>query len=237
MYILFEMVDQKQLGPIEIKGRWLEYCVGFIPDTHTEIIPWNHLNATVLSDAAGQAWMFTDGWTGQISVRAGTPPDEQLQVHESTEDLSVKVKYDISAEQTAACVEFMKAVMRQKLDKVFDSRLRNTNLPPSKLEGESWAQQKEEAQAGGGPMLQALATARGITEAEMVIKVLTAIDNFNTNVQNLLSDKQALEQTIKSCTTMADCWVLLHTRFNLHAPIGLLQERGITDAPAYNLNV
>ena len=235
MYILFEMVDQRTLGPIEIKGRWLEYCVGYIPDTHTEIMPWNHLNATVLENNIAESWMFTQGWSGQISVRAGTPQDEQLVVHESAEDLSVKVKYTLSDDQTTNCISFMKAVMRKKIDKIFDSRLQNTNLPPSKLEGESWAQQQTEAQAGGGPLLQALATARGISESEMVTLVLNAIDVHNQNIQNLFSAKQALEKEIKDCSTMIDCWLLLHNKFNIHAPLPLLQDQGVTNAPAYNL--
>ena len=235
MHILFEMVDQKRLGAIEIKGRWLEYCVGYIPDTHTEIIPWDHLNATVLENEVAGAWMFTQGWSGQISVRAGTPQDEQLVVHESAEDLSVKVKYTLSEDQTTNCIAFIKAVMRKKLDKVFDSRLENLNLPPSKLEGESWPQQQAEAQAGGGPLLQSLATARGISEADMITLVLNAINQHNENIQDLLSSKQLLEKEIKDCTTMIECWLLLHNKFNLHAPVLLLQEQGITNPPQYNL--
>ncbi len=235
MYILFEMVDQKYLGPIQIKGRWLEYCVGFIPDSHTEIIPWSHLNATVLTDSVAESWMFTQGWSGQISVRAGTPQDEQLVIHESTEDLSVKVKYTLTEDNTTNCIEFMKAVMRKKLDKVYDARLDNDNLSPSKLEGESWAQQKAEAQAGGGPLLQALATTRGITEAEMITLVNNAVDSYNLKIQNLLSNKQAIEKEIKDCTTMIECWLLLHNRYDLHAPVLLLQDQGVSTSPALNL--
>lgn len=241
MYILFEMKDKKLLNAIEIKGRWLEFCVGYIPDTHVEIIPWKHLDATILSDGAGQAWMFTQGWNGQISVRAGTPQDEQLVIHESTEDESVKVKYDLTTDDANNCVEFMKAVMRKKLDKVYDVRLDNTNLPPSKLEGESWAQQQAEANAytadntASTPLLSALATARSITVAEMVTKVNTAIQANQTKIQQLLSAKQQIEKSIKDCSTMIDCWLLLHSKFNVHAPVLLLANQDVTDAPAYNL--
>ena len=235
MYILFEMVDQRLMGPIQIKGRWLEYCIGFIPDSHAEIIAWSHLNATVLTENVAEAWMFTQGWSGQISVRAGTPQDEQLVIHESTEDLSVKEKYTLTDDDKSNCIAFMQAVMRKKLDKIYDVRLDNANLSPSKLEGESWERQKAEAQAGGGPMLQALATTRGITEAEMVTLVINAMDSHNQKIQDLLSAKQAIEKEIKDSTTMESCWLLLHNRFNLHAPVLLLQDQGVSTAPALNL--
>ncbi len=235
------MQDKKFLNAVEIKGRWLEFCIGYIPDTHIEIIPWQQLGATVLADNVGKAWMFTQGWGGKISVRAGTPQDEQLVVHESTEDAGVKVKYELTDDDSNNCTEFMKAVMRKKLDKVYDVRLDNTNLPPSKLEGESWAQQQAEAEAytadntASTPLLSALATARNITVAEMVAKVNTAIQTNQAKIQQLLSAKQQTEKAIKDCSNMIECWLLFHSRFNVHAPVLLLANQDVTDAPAYNL--
>ena len=84
-------------------------------------------------------------------------------------------------------------------------------------------------------MLSALATARSITVAEMVTKVNTAIQANQTKIQQLLSAKQQIEKSIKDCSTMIDCWLLLHSKFNVHAPVLLLANQDVTDAPAYNL--
>jgi len=62
MYLIFKRVDQRNIGPIQIVGRALEYDIGYIPTTHEDIIPFAHLNATVVSDVIGNAWVFMQAW-------------------------------------------------------------------------------------------------------------------------------------------------------------------------------
>ena len=117
----------------------------------------------------------------------------------STEDDYTKVKYELTDEDKVNAVKFMKVVLRKKLDKVYDSRFDKLNLPPNKLEGDSWAQQKAEAQAfkangsASCPLLNTLAVARGITLSEMADKVINAIDAHNTQVADLLGKKQTVD--------------------------------------------
>ena len=241
MHILFEMKDQRTLGPIQIIGRYMEFAIGYIPDTHTDIINWNHIGATVIEEDVAKSYMFADGWNGTVSVRKNTPQNAILEVVSSTEDESTKIKYHLTEEDKSNTVKFMQAVMRKKLDKVYDSRFDKLNLPPNKLEGDSWAQQKAEAQAfkangsASCPLLNTLAVARSITLSEMADKVLDAIDAHNTQVSDLLGKKQTVEKEIKEATTIQDMYLVYHKRFGINAPFPMLDELGESPNPTYNL--
>ena len=241
MHILFEMKDQRTLGPIQIIGRYMEFAIGYIPDTHTDIINWNHIGATVIEEDVAKSYMFADGWNGTVSVRKNTPQNAILEVVSSTEDESTKIKYHLTEEDKSNTVKFMQAVMRKKLDKVYDSRFDKLNLPPNKLEGDSWAQQKAEAQAfkangsASYPLLNTLAVARSITLSEMADKVLDAIDAHNTQVADLLGKKQTVEKEIKEADTIAKCYLVYHKRYGINAPFPMLEELGESPDPTYNL--
>ena len=241
MHILFEMKDQRTLGPIQIIGRYMEFAIGYIPDTHIDIINWNHIGATVIEEDVAKSYMFADGWNGTVSVRKNTPQNAILEVVSSTEDESTKIKYHLTEEDKSNTVKFMQAVMRKKLDKVYDSRFDKLNLPPNKLEGDSWAQQKAEAQAfkangsASCPLLNTLAVARSITLSEMADKVLDAIDAHNTQVADLLGKKQTVEKEIKEADTIAKCYLVYHKRYGINAPFPMLEELGESPDPTYNL--
>ena len=241
MYILFEMQDQRTLGPIQIIGRYMEFGIGYIPETHTDIINWNHIGATVIEESVAKAYMLASGWNGKVSIRKATQQNEILQVVASTEDDYTKVKYELTDQDKTNAVKFMQVVMRKKLDKVYDSRFDKLNLPPNKLEGDSWAQQRAEAQAfkangsASCPLLNTLAVARGITLSEMADKVLDAIDSHNAKIAELLAKKQTVEKEVKEATTIQDCYLVYHKRYGINAPFPMLTELGESPDPTLDL--
>ena len=241
MYILFEMQDQRTLGPIQILGRYMEFGIGYIPETHTDIINWHHIGATVIEESVAKAYMLASGWNGKVSIRKATPQNAILEVVSSTEDDYTKVKYELTDEDKTNAVKFMQTVMRKKLDKVYDSRFDKLNLPPNKLEGDSWAQQKAEAQAfkangsASCPLLNTLAVARGITLSEMADKVLDAIDSHNAKITELLGKKQTVEKEVKEADTIQKCYLVYHKRYGINAPFPMLTELGESPDPTLDL--
>ena len=138
-------------------------------------------------------------------------------------------------EDKANTTTLMKEVMRMMLDEIFDKRFLNLNTYTSNLEGSTWQQQKAEALADGGPLLQALADARGITLKQMVSKVLAAVEDYNSKVTTLLAQKQQIEQEVKNCQNIGDCNRLMHNRFELEMPSIQRQEEGITYSAKYDI--
>lgn len=241
MYLLFRSVDQKQLGIIKVIGSWMEYSIGYVPDSHVEIVEYRHLNAKVIPEDVAWAWMFMGAFRGYISIRTGTPQNERLQVLQSEEATGEKVRYDLTDSDIANTTTLMKELMRFKLDEIYDKRMVQLNMGVSELELSSWAQQKAEASAytadpsSATPLLASLASARGITLEEMVAKVNSAVSAYNNSVATLLASKQLVETEIKACTTIADCCRLLHNRFEVQMSIHQMEAEGITYSSRFDV--
>jgi len=241
MYILFKMRPENELGAIQIYGRWLGYCVGYIPETHKDIIPYLHLQPTILQEATAKAWLLTQGWKGHVSIRPGTLEDEQMKLHESTEATGEKEKYTLTADDNTNTMAFMKAVMRKITDEVYDHRLQALNVNVSELEFKSWDKQRTELaeyradNTATVPLLTALATSRGITLGAMATLVENAIADYDDKVKTLLTSKQTIEKLIKDCASIKDCFVLLHNKFEYTMPVALATELSITDAAQFDV--
>jgi len=236
MYILFSRVDDKTRGPIEVKGRWLTYDVGYIPNTHVDIIPFKHLNVTVLPDDTALGWPYAEAWNNKLSIRGNTLQAsrlnhiDQVSSLESSDD---KTKVDIGAEDLACGVLFFKAAMRKIIDDIYNSRF--SKLVDTPFEMSTWATQQAEATAGSGPLLTTLAAARSITVSEMAIIILNAASIYNTTIATLLASKQTIEGEIKACATISDCWVIMHTRLETHMPGPLATSLSIESEPLFNV--
>ncbi len=241
MYLLFRSVDQKQLGIIKVIGSWMEYSIGYVPDSHVEIVEYRHLNAKVIPEDVAWAWMFMGAFRGYISIRTGTPQNERLQVLQSEEATGEKVRYDLTESDVANTTTLMKELMRFKLDEIYDKRMVQLNMGVSELELSSWAQQKAEASAYTAdpstttPLLSSLASARGITLDEMVAKVNSAVSAYNNSVATLLASKQLVETEIKACASIADCCRLLHNRFEVQMSIHQMEAEGITYSSRFDV--
>jgi hypothetical protein len=230
------------MGPIERIGYWLDFCVGYIPDTHIDIIPYEHLKPRILENkGVAKGWLFIDAHREYINVRDGTLQNEQLQVVASDEATGTKVKYYLTDEDKQSAMQFAKHVMRYRLDEVYDKRIIQQRMNVSDLEYDSWAQQKSEAEAyiadntASVPLLSQLATARGITVAEMAQKVVDAIAAYNVKIEELLSKKQAIETEIKACVSIADCARLLHHRFHVQMSKSQMDDEGITTQSTFDI--
>lgn len=236
MYILFKNVPDTELGLVKRSGSYLDYVVGYVDDSIKNIAKYEHLNPTVFeSDDVALAWKFTNNWRGDISVKRGTPANEQLNfIVSSNEQDEYKVKYYLTDDDKSNALLFTKIVIRKMLDEHFDKQLKQINGEVSSLESLSWAQQRSESNSyeldnsTPVPMLTALAEARGITVSEMSSKVQTAILQHSQKITNLLARKQMIEQEVKSATTIDDCVVLLHDRFGITMPLPFQDKLGIT---------
>lgn len=241
MYLVFKSADQRSLGIVQQIGRWFDYAVGYLPDTHKDVVLYAHLNPVIVSEEVAWAWMFIQRYQDYISVRTGTPQNEKLQVLSSHEATGEKAQYMLTDADKANTVELMKIIMRMRLDEIYDKRMVQMNLGVSALELSTWPQQKLEAelyasgQTSGLTLLESLASARGITLDEMVSKVNSAVQNYNDQIGTMLASKQVVELEIKSCATIADCNRLMHNRFEIEMPAAQREDEGIAYSAKYDI--
>jgi hypothetical protein len=243
MYILFKNVPDTELGLVRRSGSYLDYVVGYVDDTIKNIAKYEHLNPTIFEDDnVALAWKFTNNWRGDISVKRGTAANEQLNyIVSSNEADEYKVKYYLTDDDKSNAVKFTKIVLRKILDEHYDKQLKQSNAEVSSLESLSWTQQRSESNAyelddtAEVPMLTALAASRGITVAEMSQKVQAAIQSHSNKITELLARKQLIEQEIKSCISISDCIVLMHSRFGYTMPLPFQEELGNTEPAKIDL--
>lgn len=234
MYILFKAVNEREQGIVQTVGRVLNYTVGYLPETHTDIADYIHLKPKTLTQEVALAWKFFGAYKNSISVRPQTLQSDQLELALSWEPGVEKVKYYFTEEDKVNTVAFMKEVMRLMLDEVYDKRFVAANMPPSDLEGATWTLQQAEAAAlekdpnAFVPTLTILAAVRDITVQEMAQKVRDAVVTFNQRISDLLSKKQLIEQEIKACASIADCNRLMHNRFDISVTNDQREDEGIT---------
>ena len=237
MYLLFKRVGEQQRGPIEIKGRFLHMDVGHIPDTHVDVIPYDHLNPVVIdNEDVANGWVFAGSWNDKLSVRGETLQNDYLNVTSSMEGVAdSKVKITLTDDQVANGLAFLKIALKKMSDDIYDRRLEK--ITEGKFEMSTWDKQKQEVEnpSQPRPLLTALAAVRGITVDQMATLVDNAITSYNSKVQTLLVTKQTTEKAIRECTSISDCWVVLHDRFEMNMPVALQEELSHTSSPTLNV--
>lgn len=241
MYLLFKSVDQRQLGIVQVVGTWMDFSIGYLPDSHVNIAEYRHLNPRILTEDVAYAYMFIGAYRGTISVRPATNQNERLNVVRSEEATGEKVKYTLTDDDNTNATKIMQEIMRHIIDDVYDKRMLQLSLNVSNLEKDSWEEQKREADAytldnsASCPLLQNLATARGITLAEMVAKVNAAVAAYNTQLNQLLANKQSLEAEVKACENIADCCRLMHNKFEVQMSLAQATDEGITTSSIFDI--
>ena len=208
-------------------GNYEGHNIALIDDSIAEILPLTGLQHRVIpSEDVALCYKFAGMEGDYISVKKGsdghtTDPHIQ-QICNSMEHLQEgveKIKYYFTDDDKVNIVKFLQFFMRFVLDCYYEHRLKTNTLDVTQIEQLSWDQQRKEADAytadnsASTPLLTKLAEARGISVADMVIKVNNAIDGYYDNMATLLAKKQKVETEIKACSTILDCHVLQCKRY------------------------
>ena len=99
----------------------------------------------------------------------------------------------------------------------------------SKLEQYLWDAQITEANnlEGETPLLNSIATAKGIAVSEVASSVLAGNKTFNDKVKALYDAMLALKQEFKSCATIKELNVLWQKYMGVPMPIFQMEEMGL----------
>lgn len=68
----------------------------------------------------------------------------------------------------------------------------------------SWDKQEAEARAGGGPLVSALAAARGIDEQELIRRIMVKAEAFAVLSGTIIGQRQALEDQVRAGAVEVD---------------------------------
>jgi hypothetical protein len=78
-------------------------------------------------------------------------------------------------------------------------------------EMQSWSKQEAEARAGGGPLIEALAAARGVTFADLIGRIIAKADAFAVASGQTIGNRQRCEDEIKAAQNIEEVEVVTWT--------------------------
>ena len=221
-HILFKLRGDVP-GYINVVGSYMNYIYGRIEDIYVDMrLELNNLNAIVIPEEVATGYVFADIYKEYVSIRTNSHiMDEIPQLAESSETDDEKVKYYLTDEDRAKGVEFNKIVFLKVIADRFTERHKDLMVDASKLEKDTWEEQKREAfgyQADNTyptPVIDILSEGRGIEKSVLIDKIITNVTAYNVKMANLLLEQQLLETRVKACQTIADCHRLRHEKFGV----------------------
>lgn len=77
-----------------------------------------------------------------------------------------------------------------------------TSYPADEMQ--SWSKQEAEARAGGGPLIDALSAARGVTLADLIGRIIAKADAFAVASGQTIGNRQRCEDLIKAAQNIEE---------------------------------
>ena len=123
----------------------------------------------------------------------------------------------------------MKVAAKLIIEDEYDRKFLTLKAEESKLEQYLWDAQITEANnlEGETPLLNSIATAKGIAVSEVASSVLAGNKTFNDKVKALYDSMLVLKQEFKSCATIRELNVLWQKYMGVPMPIFQMEEMGL----------
>ena len=140
-----------------------------------------------------------------------------------------RTKVELPQERYDAAITFMKVAAKLIIEDEYDRKFLTLKAEESKLEQYLWDAQITEANnlEGETPLLNSIATTKGITVSEVANSVLAGNKTFNDKVKALYDAMLALKQEFKSCATIKELNVLWQKYMGVPMPIFQMEEMGL----------
>ena len=140
-----------------------------------------------------------------------------------------RTKVELPQERYDAAIAFMKVAAKLIIEDEYDRKFLTLKAEESKLEQYLWDAQITEANnlEGETPLLNSIATAKGISVSEVATSVLAGNKTFNDKVKALYDSMLALKQEFKSCATIKELNVLWQKYMGVPMPIFQMEEMGL----------
>ena len=137
-----------------------------------------------------------------------------------------RTKVELPQERYDAAIAFMKVAAKLIIEDEYDRKFLTLKAEESKLEQYLWDAQITEANnlEGETPLLNSIATTKGITVSEVAKSVLAGNKAFNEKVQTLYTAMLALKKEFQDCTTVRQLNVLWQKYMGVAMPYAQMLE-------------
>ena len=143
--------------------------------------------------------------------------------------LGPKTAIELPQERIDAAITFMKLSAKLIIEDEYDRKFLSLKAEDSKLEQYFWNAQVTEANnlEGETPLLNSIATAKGIAVSDVATAVLAGNKTFNDKVKALYDSMLVLKQEFKSCATIKELNVLWQKYMGVPMPFSQMEEEGL----------
>ena len=240
IHVLVKHQDASGKGWLEAYTSYGAYGVYSIPEDYQDMrLDLDSIGAEILTPAEAKSSIFADAYRGYIKIKQGTAIADDFPEIESDEDVPTSTKYDMTADDIASGLSFNHIVFKKYIRDRFNDKAKDiVSARVGDLEQLSFEQQKSEAAAwtadnsASVPMLTTMATARGISVADLVGKINAKVTAYNSAVATKLAEQKVLEDEVDALDTIAKCHEWRHKKLGITASTQQLNEDASLGAPA-----
>lgn len=210
MFILY----RKSRHDIDPRFRFLDqqYGLCLVEVVNEEWIDWTEGDPVIVPDVVAER--YNDFGRPEYKAYRDQHGNE-FPTKMGLEGETTKVKRSYTEEEAQASLEYMKIFMTARVKSIFQERFEKLQKTSNTLETSTWPQQRKEAEAGGGPLLTAMAIQRRITEEALITKVLAKAQAYDEAVGNLLGQQQKHIDDIKRCTNIRSAAIVADEKFGI----------------------
>ena len=168
---------------------------------------------------------------GEVRTEVKVTSEDPLSSENIMGDVSTEGKTVVTLpqERIDAAIAFMKVAAKLIIEDEYDRKFLTLKAEESKIEQYLWDAQITEANnlEGETPLLNSIATAKGIAVSEVATAVLAGNKTFNDKVKALYDSMLVLKQEFKSCATIKELNVLWQKYMGVPMPFSQMEEEGL----------
>ena len=242
MYIVYAQDNNTNLVGATRVGSCLQFTVAKIEDEAVLYNDLEALGATVITEDQFKGCKFAWAYKDTINIKASQPQFADIFPMESLENGIEKVPYTLTDEDKANAISFLKVIFYKLAKNYYDNQFDQIFPKVTKAEKELFLAQRLEAaswvanNSSPTPVLDKIATAKGITVAELVTRVQTKVAAYESAVADLVARQKAVEKEVNACTTLKELHYVGASRFGYSA-FAYEWIHGATDVPKEQINL
>ena len=241
IHVLVKHQDASGKGWLEAYTGYGAYGVYRIADEYQDLrLDLDSIGAEILTPAEAKSSIFADAYRGYVKLKAGDAITDDFPVVLSDTDPNApsSERHDMTADEIASGLAFNKLLFKKYIRDRFNDKAKDiVSARVGDLEQLSFEQQKSEAAAwtadnsASVPMLTTMATARGISVADLVGKINAKVSAYNSAVATKLGEQKKLEDEVDALDTIAKAHLWRHEKLGIAVSSKQLSEDSSIGAP------
>ena len=130
-------------------------------------------------------------------------------------DLHEKVERPWTADEAKEVLEFSKIILNRRLEEIYRHRLSKLQTTHLGIEISTWDQQRKEAEAGSGTLIESIAHARKVPVSTIINKIIDKAQAYDAAMGKLLGEKQHYADKMAACGTIRELALLAEQYFGM----------------------